>query len=134
MGMAFGGYGQKAEINVTPMIDVMLVLIVTFMVIMPVTSRGMEALVPQPSNSGHRDPRLRRDIVITVVGDGTVSLNGEPVEVAMLANRFASLLKSVAIDVVFIRGGPDLEFQQVAEVIDIARGAGLHRVALMRGA
>jgi biopolymer transport protein TolR len=133
MGMALGGAGQKAEINVTPMIDIMLVLIITFMLIMPATSHGLKALVPQPPDPDHKEPAVTRDIVITVVGDGTVRLNQEPVEVAALGDRLARPLNSVAIDVVFIRGGPDLEFQQVAEVIDIARGAGLQRIALMRG-
>ena len=130
MGMLAGGT-QRAEINVTPMIDIMLVLIITFMIVTLQSSRGLKALVPQPAEPDARPAVTPRQIVITVIGDGTVQLNEESVGVPALAGRLATVTKSVAIDVVFIRGGPDLEFQQIAEVIDIARTAGLNRVALM---
>jgi len=130
MGMAAGG-AQRAEINMTPMIDIMLVLIITFMIVTLQSSRGLNALVPQSADPGSRTADNPRQIVITVIGDGTVRLNQEPIEIRALADRLSLLVRNVAIDVVFVRGGPDLEFQQVAEVIDIARTAGLNRVALM---
>jgi biopolymer transport protein TolR len=130
MGMLAGG-PQRAEINVTPMIDIMLVLIITFMIVTLQGSRGLDALVPQPAGPETRQPAVSRQIVITVTGHGTVEMNEEQVDVAALENRLTQLVKNVAIDVVFIRGGPDLEFQQIAQVIDIARTAGLNRVALM---
>jgi biopolymer transport protein ExbD len=130
MGMAAGS-NEGPQINVTPMIDILLVLIITFMIVTLQSSRGLQALVPQPADTNAPPKENPRQVVLTVVGDGTVQLNEESVTVAALADRLALLLKSVAIDVVFIRGGPDLEFSQVAEVIDIARAAGLNRVALM---
>src|SRR5262249_46781256 len=125
------GQNQKAQINVTPMIDILLVLIITFMIVTLQSSRGLEALVPQPAASNSRRPLVPRQIVITVLGNGIVELDEDSVAIAALAGRLADVTRSVAIDVVFIRAAPDLEFQQVAEVIDIAKGAGLHRVALM---
>ena len=130
MGIAAGG-AQRAEINMTPMIDIMLVLIITFMIVTLQGSRGLQALVTQPAEPDSRPAQTPRQIVITVVGDGTVRLNQEPIEVPALADRLRLLAKNVAIDVIFVRGGPDLEFQQIAEVIDIARTVGLNRVALM---
>ena len=130
MGMLAGG-GERAEINVTPMIDILLVLIITFMIVTLESSRGLNALAPQNAPWDARPQVNPRQVVITVVGDGTVELNEESVQVRGLAERLRMVAKSVAIDVVFIRGGPDLEFRQVAEVVDMAREAGLNRVALM---
>jgi len=122
--------GSKAQINVTPMIDVLLVLIIIFMVIAPTKSRGLNAVVPQQST--HDEPAAPPDvIVVTVCGGGTVRLNQEPLAVANLHDRLAALFRSHPGHVLFVRGDKGLEFGEVAEVIDIARGAGLDRIALM---
>ena len=131
MGMSFGGSGRHhASINVTPMIDVLLVLIIIFMVITPTTSRGLDALVPQPeSESGATT--ASNDIVVTVNGDRTVNINRERVPMDELAPRLQRLYVNHPGHPLFVRGGKDLQFEQVAEVIDIARGVGLDRIALM---
>jgi len=128
MAMPLGN--AKAQINVTPMIDVLLVLIIIFMVITPTTSNGLKTLVPQPAppDNNQVEPPSH-DIVITIRSDRTVRLNQEPVELANLPERLARLFRTEAV--VFVRGDKDLNFSQVAEVIDIARGAGLNRIALM---
>jgi biopolymer transport protein ExbD len=131
--MSLGSDGRhRAEINVTPMIDVLLVLIIIFMVITPITSRGLDTLLPQPAPQDHPSSAPpSHDIVVTVNGDRTVSLNREPVPLADLHDRLVSLFGNHPNHVVFVRGQKNLEFQQVAEVIDIARGVGLDRIALM---
>jgi biopolymer transport protein ExbD len=125
MSMSTGG---KAQINVTPMIDVLLVLIIIFMVITPITPRGLNALLPQPAGEA---PPPTQDIVLSVHGDGTVSLNQEPVELAALHDRLVALFRNHLNHVVFVHGDKSLNFEPVARVIDIARGAGLDRIALM---
>jgi biopolymer transport protein ExbD len=127
MAMAKG----KAEINVTPMIDVLLVLIILFMVITPLTPTGLRALVPQPLPPGRGDRPQRRDIVLTVGKNELVLINGERVEFSMLPGRLARIFQARGDDVIFITGDKDLEFRRIAEVIDVANGAGLRRVALM---
>ncbi len=122
-----GGPGRKAELNVTPMIDVLLVLLIIFMIITR-SSTGLNALVPQASD---QKPAPRDDIVISVVGDGTVRLNQESVALTDLGERLKAVFKIAANHVIFVRGAKGLDFYQIAEVIDIARGAGLDRVALM---
>ena len=121
----------KAEINVTPMIDVLLVLIIIFMVITPLTSIGLRALVPQPPPPGREDRLHGRDIVVTVGKNGLVLLNGTPVERSLLAGRLERIFQTRGDDVIFIAADRDLEFRSVAEVIDLANGVGLRRVALM---
>jgi biopolymer transport protein TolR len=132
MSMSLGSNGrQRADINVTPMIDVLLVLIIIFMVITPLAPRGFNALLPQasPDHTGPTPPS--HDIVVTVNGDHTVNLNRKPVQLADLHDRLLDLFRNHTNHVVFVRGEKGLEFQQIAEVIDIARGVGLDRIALM---
>lgn len=128
--MAMTG-GQKANINMTPMIDVLLVLIIIFMVIVPDKSRGLEALVPQPSPTVTADPEPSHPIVITVLADGRTMLNQETLEIDALRTRLERLYRTGASQAVFVRAEAGLEFGAVATVIDIAHLAGVTRVALM---
>jgi len=131
MGMSLGSNGRHhAVINVTPMIDVLLVLIIIFMVITPTTSHGLNALVPQP-DTGSAPAAPSNDIVVTVNGDGTVAINQETIPLEQLSGRLQRLYADHPGHPLFVRGAKDLFFEQVAQVIDIARGAGLDRIALM---
>jgi biopolymer transport protein TolR len=131
MGMTVRTGGERAEINMTPMIDVLLVLIIIFMVITPIAPRGLEALVPQQPRTGPEPVAPTQDIVVTVRSDGTNLLNREPLDSAGLQARLTRLYAAGATRVIFVRGDKDIEFRRVAEVIDMARGAGASRVALM---
>jgi biopolymer transport protein TolR len=128
MGMASGG-DSRAEINMTPMIDVLLVLIIIFMVITPLTPAGLRTLVPQPPDAAEHESS--RDIVVTVELDGSLRLNAERIELLALYERLSRIYQARGDAVLFVRGDERLEFRQVAAVIDIAKGAGLQRVALM---
>jgi biopolymer transport protein ExbD len=123
------GVDRKAELNVTPLIDVLLVLLIIFMVIAPTMSIGLEAVVPQPSNRKESSPASQ--IVISILRDGTVRVNEEAMAVADLAERLKTAFRLSPDQVVFVQGDKQLEFERVAEVIDLAKGAGLNRVALM---
>ena len=130
MAMSLGASpSRRAEMNVTPLIDILLVLLIIFMVITPSLSNGLDALVPQPPNQKSSPPT--DDIVISVRSDGTVSLNQETVAIADLNERLKAVFRIAADQVVFIRGDKKLDFEQIAEVIDIAKGAGLDRIALV---
>ena len=122
---------DKAEINVTPMIDVLLVLIIIFMVITPLTPVGLRALVPQPPAPGRNDRPQRRDIVVTVGRNELVRINGERIEFSRLPGRLEQIFQTRGDNVIFIAADKDLEFRSIAEVIDLANGAGLRRVALI---
>lgn len=134
MGMAVGGPGggPKADINMTPMIDVLLVLIIIFMVITPLTPKGLEALVPQPPPPNQK-PNLsdQRTVVIVVDKDHKYSINNEPSSEDKLGDRLTEIFKTRAERVVFVKGDPSLDFMWVAKAIDIAHGAGIDKVGLM---
>lgn len=133
MGMSIGGGGgPKSDINMTPMIDVLLVLIIIFMVITPLTPKGLEALVPQPPPPNSKPNEADdRTIVVTINKDQTMLVNTEPIQENMLQKRLEDIFKTRAERVMFVKGDPDIEYKLVAEVIDIAHGAGIDKVGLM---
>jgi biopolymer transport protein TolR len=134
MGMSVGGAGggPKADINMTPMIDVLLVLIIIFMVITPLTPKGLEALVPQPPPPNQKPNQSdQRTVVIVIDANHAMSINSEQTDEARLGGRLEEIFKTRAERVVFVKGDPSLDFQWVAKAIDIAHGAGIDKVGLM---
>ena len=137
MGMGGGGGtgGAVSEINVTPLIDVLLVLLIIFMVIVPVTPRGLDALVPQPPKNKTPDVQNDRTIVVQVLSNGAgapaYKINDTSMNKADIEPKLADIFATRQEKVMFVKGDKDLDFQNVAEVIDFGHQAGVDNIGLI---
>jgi biopolymer transport protein TolR len=137
--MAFstaGGGPLRAEINITPMIDVLLVLIIVFMVVVSMSrEKGLKAQIPQPATDKSQ-PQPERTIVIQVAWTGndqppSLMINDDDVKWERLHDRLLEIFNQRIERVAFLKGDDDVDFEYVADAIDIARSSGVNRVGLL---
>ena len=129
MGLQIGSREIAATINVTPLIDVLLVLLIVFM-LLPTHSRGLESDLPQDASSVSVRPNPQ-NVVVHIGRDGSLEIDAKPVQRIELEARLQSLFAGRPDGVLFVDAANDLDFAEVAGVIDTARGAGIVRIGLL---
>lgn len=125
------GTGLAAEINVTPMIDVLLVLLIIFMIIVPAIPRGEAALAPRSSQQDGRSDAVVLEVEQGSGGAVSLRINQQPVAQGELQSRLAAIYANRAQRVLFVKGDGRLSFTEIAEVMDIGHAAGIDQIGLM---
>ena len=124
MSAGGGGGGLNAEPNVTPMIDVLMVLLIIFMVIVPSSRKALDVQLPDP-NPAPATSTPSTQIVLEVLPGGTFKVNNQPVNGPQLATRLKEIYDPRPEKIIFIKGDPAVTYQDVIQAMDVARGAGV---------
>src|SRR4029077_19632776 len=120
MGMSVGENkgGAMAEMNVVPLIDILLVLLIIFMVITPLGPKGLDTLVPQPNPNQQQNVELEnKTVVVQISKDGKVKINQEDSNWDQLGPRIEQIFKERAEKIAFVKGDNEAMFQDVAKAI-----------------
>ncbi len=132
MAMDLGGAkgGVKSDINVTPLVDVMLVLLIIMMLITPMLNQGVAVILPKASNTVDK-PTTSNNTVIAVSKDGTLYVNAKPVSEAEMASKVTEALESKKEKVVFINADEEAAYSAIMETMDKLRQAGVEDIGLI---
>ena len=130
--MAMGGGGTsglKNDINVTPMIDVLLVLLIIFMMVIPMSRKAVDLQLPDPTPDNSSSGPPPSQIVLEVLPGNTFKINSQPVAKAELAKKLKEIYDPRPDKIIFVKGDPTVKYQDVIAAMDIARGSGVKVIA-----
>jgi biopolymer transport protein TolR len=134
MSMHVGGEnaGPMVDMNVTPLIDVLLVLIITFMVVTNLTPKGLDAIAPQSRKNEKQSQEMdTHTIVVSVEAGDQIKINETPVSINALGAQLDDIFKTRNERIIFVKGDSSLPFADVAKVIDIAKGVNIDKIGLI---
>jgi biopolymer transport protein ExbD/biopolymer transport protein TolR len=137
MGMTGGGEGGfQSEINVTPMVDIMLVLLIIFMVVTPLLQHGITVALPQNTINPDEDPRIIKEssIVISIPNNGEYYLGKQKISQDDIKTKVGPMLEAMKTDedrIVYIKSGVNVQYGDVVNVINEVRGLGVDKIGLV---
>ncbi|MBI5375291.1 MAG: biopolymer transporter ExbD [Candidatus Schekmanbacteria bacterium] len=133
MSMDVGGKGVKNEINVVPLIDIVLVLLVIFMVVTPLMQKGIDINIPEKSTSQKKPDKedKKKTLVVSIRPDSSIDVNSEGVARAELEGKLREMLSTRDDKTVFIKAAGSLIYGSIIEVMDICKAAGVKTIAII---
>jgi biopolymer transport protein TolR len=130
--MQVGGSGSvKSDINVTPLVDVVLVLLIIFMVITPVVQMGYLVKVPPKAPANLPPSAVQDQIILRLIGDGRVMINKEEMTMEQFPGRVREILKGNTAKMVFFSGSRDVDYETTMTFLDVARASGAKNIGII---
>jgi biopolymer transport protein ExbD/biopolymer transport protein TolR len=136
MGMEIGGTSEyNSEINVTPMVDVMLVLLIIFMIVTPLLQQGVTINLPKDMETPVEDPEITKDtsVVIAIPDNTNFYIGKDPLPLTDLGEKIQNMMKDKDPKnrIVYIKGGQDVDYGKIVEAIDVIRAQDIQRIGLV---
>jgi biopolymer transport protein TolR len=128
---AHPGTGAMADINITPLIDVMLVLLIIFMVVTPLTQKGLDISLPQPPPPDQPVDSRQSNQVVLGLEEGAITLNKNPVTMEDLESRLRDIFQARSDKTIFVRATATVPYGRVVHAMDIAKSAGVERIGII---
>jgi biopolymer transport protein ExbD/biopolymer transport protein TolR len=128
---AHAASGAMSDINITPLIDVMLVLLIIFMVVTPLAQMGLDISLPQPPPPNQPEQKSQSNQVVLALEEGVITLNKNPVAIEELEARLRDVYQSRSDKTIFVRATGTVPYGRVVQAMDLAKAAGVERIGII---